>query len=86
MNINKSKKKKKALYRKKKARSRQYSAETITDTDYADDLALLANIPVQSKPSLHSLEQVAGGIDHYVFIGFKQEPTIFSLNGRPLNK
>ena len=27
----------------KKARSRQYSAETITDADYADDLALLLN-------------------------------------------
>ena len=28
----------------KKARSRQYPTETITDADYADDIALLANI------------------------------------------
>ena len=27
----------------KKAKSRQYSAETITDVNYADDQALLAN-------------------------------------------
>ena len=29
----------------KEARSRQYPAETIADTDYADDIALLANTP-----------------------------------------
>ena len=31
------------LKKKKKAKSRRYPAETITDADYADDLALLAN-------------------------------------------
>ena len=34
--------------RKKEAISRQYPAETITDADYADDLALLANTPTQA--------------------------------------
>ena len=32
----------------KKARSRRYSTESITDTDYADDLELLANTPAQA--------------------------------------
>ena len=33
----------------KKSRSRQYSAETITDVDYAEDLVLLANIRALAK-------------------------------------
>ena len=32
----------------KKARKRCYSAETITDADYADDLALLTNTTTQA--------------------------------------
>ena len=40
--------------KKKKARSRQYPTETITDTDYADDLALFANTPPQAA-SMHLL-------------------------------
>ena len=36
--------------------------KTITDADYADDLALLANIPTQAESLLHSLEQAIGGI------------------------
>ena len=31
-----------------KERSRRYPAKTITDADYADDIALLANAPVQA--------------------------------------
>ena len=42
----------------KKARSNWYPPETITDTDYADDLALLANTPAQAESLLHTLEQV----------------------------
>ena len=30
--------------------------ETITDADYADDLVLLGNIPVQAESQLHSLK------------------------------
>ena len=33
----------------KKARSRRYPAQTISDADYADDLALLANTPAQAE-------------------------------------
>ena len=40
----------------KKARSRQYPAETITDADSADDIALLTNALTQTEPLLHSLE------------------------------
>ena len=50
----------------KKARSRWYLTETITDADYADDIALLANTPTQAKSLLHSLEQIAGGIGLHV--------------------
>ena len=40
----------------KRKRNRRYAAKTITDADYADDIALLANIPNQAKTLLHSLE------------------------------
>ena len=40
--------------KKKRARSRLYFAETITDTENADDMALQANTPTQTE-SLHSL-------------------------------
>ena len=39
-----------------KERSRRYPAKTITDTDYANDIVLLANAPAQAKTLLHSLE------------------------------
>ena len=46
-----------------KARSRRYPAQTITDADYADNIALLANT---SESLLHSMEQAAGGIGLHV--------------------
>ena len=39
-----------------KKRSRRYPAKTITDADYADDIAILANTPDQAETLLHSLE------------------------------
>ena len=39
-----------------KERSRRYPAQTITDVDYADDIALLVNMPAQAETLLHSLE------------------------------
>ena len=33
-----------------KERSRRYFAQTITDADYVDDIALQVNTPAQSKP------------------------------------
>ena len=47
-----------------KKRSRRYPAKTITDADYADDIA--ANIPNQAETLLHSLERAAAGIGLYV--------------------
>ena len=42
-----------------KKRSRRYPAKTITGADYADDIAILANTPVQAEKLLHSLERAA---------------------------
>ena len=39
-----------------KKRSLRYPAKTITDADYADDIAILANAPAQAETLLHSLE------------------------------
>ena len=49
-----------------KKRSRRYSARTITDADYADDIARLANAPAQAETLLHSLERSAAGISLHV--------------------
>ena len=49
-----------------KKRSRRYPAKTITDTDYADDAAVLANTPNQAETLLHNLEQAAAGIGLHV--------------------
>ena len=43
-------------------RSRKYPAQTISDVDFADDIALLANTPTQAESLLHSLERAAAGI------------------------
>ena len=40
-----------------KKRSRRYPAKTITNADYADDIAILANTPNQAEILLHSLER-----------------------------
>ena len=49
-----------------KKRSRRHPAKTITDADYADDIALLANTPNQAETQLHSLERAAAGIGLHV--------------------
>ena len=49
-----------------KKRSRRYPAKTITDADYADDIAILANTANQAETLLHSLERVAAGIGLHV--------------------
>ena len=43
-----------------KERSTSYPAQTITDVDYADDIALLANTADQAL--LHSLDRAAAGV------------------------
>ena len=47
-------------------RSRRYPAKIITDADYADDIALLANTSNQAEALLHSLERAAAGIGLHV--------------------
>ena len=70
-----------------KERSRRYSAQTITDVDYADDIALLANTPTLAETLLHSLERAAAGIGFYVnadkteHICFNQRGNISTLSG-----
>ena len=49
-----------------KKRSRRYPAKTITDADYVDDIAILANTPNQAETLLYSLEQAAAGIGLHV--------------------
>ena len=46
----------------KKESSRWYTEETITEEDYVNDTALLANTPTQAESVLHSQEKAAGGI------------------------
>ena len=49
-----------------KKRSRRYPTKTITDTDYANDIVLLANTPYQAETLLHSLERATIGIGLHV--------------------
>ena len=73
-----------------KKRSRRYSAKTITDADYADDIAILANTPNQAETLLRSLERAAAVIELYVnaykmeYMGYNQTGDISTLDGTPL--
>ena len=73
-----------------KKRSRRYPATTITDADYADDIAILANTPNQAETLLHSLERAAAGIGLYVnaykteYMCYNQTDDISTLDGTPL--
>ena len=49
-----------------KKRNRRYPAKTITDADYANDIAILSNTPNQAETLQHSLERAAAGIDLHV--------------------
>ena len=49
-----------------KKRSRRYPIKTITDANYADDIAILANTPNEAVTQLHSLERAAAGIGLHV--------------------
>ena len=49
-----------------KERSRRYPAQTITDADYADGIAIQANSTALAETLLHSLERAAGGISLHV--------------------
>ena len=60
-----------------KERSRRYPAQTITDPDYAADIALPANAPAQAETPLRSLERAAAGIGLHVN-GHKTEYKCFN--------
>ena len=70
-----------------KKRSKRYLAKTITDADYADDIAILANTPVQGETLLHSLERTAADIGLHVnvhktkYMCFNQTCDISTLGG-----
>ena len=73
-----------------KKRSKRYPAKTITDADYADDLALLVNTPNQAETLLHSLERAAAGIGLHVnshkteYMCYNQTGNITTLDGASL--
>ena len=70
-----------------KERSRRYPVQTITDPDYADDIALLANAPAQAETLLHSLVRVAVGLGLHInadkteYMCFHQRGDISVLKG-----
>ena len=69
-----------------KKRSRRYPTKTITDADYADDIAILANTPNQAETLLHSMERAAAGIGLHVnahkteYMCFNQTSDISTLD------
>ena len=73
-----------------KKRRRRYPAKTITDTDSADDIAILANTPNQAETLLHSLKRAAAGIGLYVnaykteYMCYNQTGDITTLDGTSL--
>ena len=77
-------------YKLAKERSRKYSAQTITDVDYTDDIVLQANTPAQVETLLHSLERAVAGIGLHVnadkteYMCFNQKGNISTLNGSSL--
>ena len=54
--------------------------KTITDADYADDIAILANTPNQTETLLHSLERAAAGIGLH-FNAHKTEYMCYNQTG-----
>ena len=75
-----------------KERSGRYSAHAITNADYTDDIAILANTPAQAETLLHCLERAAVGIDLHVnahkteYMCFNQRGGISTVNGRQTSK
>ena len=73
-----------------KKRNRRYPTKTITDADYADDIAILANTPNQAETLLHSLERAAAGIGLHAnahkteYMCYNQTGDNTTLDGTPL--
>ena len=70
-----------------KKRSKRYPTKTITDADYADDIAILVKTPNQAETQLHSLERAAVGIGLHVnahkteYMCYNQTGDISTLDG-----
>ena len=73
-----------------KKRSRRYPAKTITNADYADDIAILPNTSNQAETLLHSLEWSAAGIGLHVnahkteYMCYNKTGDISTLDGTSL--
>ena len=73
-----------------KKRSRRYPAKTITDADYADDIAILANTPNQAETLLYRLERTTAVIGLHVnahkteYMCYNQTGDISTLDGTSL--
>ena len=73
-----------------KKRNRRYHTKTITDADYADDIAILANTPSQAETLLHSLEPATADIGLHInaykteYMSYNQTGDISELDGTPL--
>ena len=71
-----------------KERNRRYPAQTITNADYTNDIALLAHTPAKAESLLHSLEWAAAGIDFNTdkmeYMCFNQRGNISTLKAGPL--
>ena len=63
-----------------KARSSRHPAKTITDVDYADDLALLSDTMEEATKLLHFVEEAASEIGLYINAG-KTEFICYNLEG-----
>ena len=67
-----------------------YPAKTITDADYAGDIAILANTPNQAETLLHILERTTAGIGIHVnahkteYMSYNQTRGISTLDGNSL--
>ena len=73
-----------------KERSGRYPVKTITDVDYVDNIAILANAPAQAETLRHSQERATAGIGLHVnahktqYMCFNQTGDISKLNNRSL--
>ena len=73
-----------------KKRSRRHPAKTITEADYADDIAILANTHNKAEKLLHRLERAAPGIGLHVnahkseYMCYNQTGDISTLDGTTL--
>ena len=73
-----------------KEKKQKVPRKTNTDTDYADDIAILANTPNQAETLLHSLEQATAGIGLHVnarkteYMCYNQTTDISTQDGNSL--